>query len=92
MPVSHAKFVEAWSESESVQEVADKLEISKASVSTRATKLRKAGVILKNMGVGVVDVDALNKLIVEKEELKPAEVKKRKDALKPQPAKGRAKK
>ena len=43
-------FVRTWQESSTVQEVADKLSLSKANVSHRASRYRKKGVPLKAMG------------------------------------------
>lgn len=63
-------FVIAWEESNSVDEVVEKLGISKWSVHNTAAKLRKMGVELKQMRKnpirGEVDVAALNNLIKSK--------------------------
>jgi hypothetical protein len=60
------KFVLVWQQSQSVEEVAKKLNMPRAIVSARASGYRAQGVHLKKMPRkkrSGIDVDALNKLI-----------------------------
>lgn len=60
-------FVRTFQESESYEEVAEKLGLEKGSVISRAMQYRKKGVNLKRFaskrGAPPLDVDALNALI-----------------------------
>lgn len=63
MAYTLAEFVKAWEEGDNTSDVAEKLEVSKATVQAKASKLRKAGVPLKRFGRGItaeqVNVDNL---------------------------------
>jgi hypothetical protein len=65
-PVTDEQFVKAWSESNSAQEVADKLGMPKNIVLARSATWRNRGVKLKRMerkNPRRLDVDKLNGLI-----------------------------
>jgi hypothetical protein len=80
MKVSPEDFVRAWQASSSLAEVADKLHLSIAGVSTRAQSYRKKGVRLKRFPhrLATIDVAALNAIIDEGEEKPPAARQRRK--------------
>jgi hypothetical protein len=72
------KFVLAWEESQSVEEVAKKLNMPKDIVKARASGYRAQGVHLKKMPrikTGV-DIDFLNKLIDQVHARQATEAKK----------------
>lgn len=63
MTVTPEEFVKAWQSSESIQEVADKLDIKYAAAYKRAEYFRLRGVKLKPISRKPgIDVDTLNKL------------------------------
>lgn len=51
------RFIRIWQSSQSVQEAADRLGISKAAASSRAAMFRRRGVPLRAMSRGRIDVD-----------------------------------
>lgn len=62
--VSHENFVKAWQECDSGAEVADRLNLSRQAVHSRAAMLRAKGVKLKRMrAYNRIDVARLNELI-----------------------------
>jgi hypothetical protein len=63
--VSAEKFVETWQQSDSADEVAEKLSMPKPIVLARASGYRKIGIKIKKMKKKspVIDVERLNKLI-----------------------------
>ncbi len=60
--VTQQDFVTAWQRSHSAKEVAEKLGLTVAGASVRATKLRKNGVPLKKFVTRRVDYEALARL------------------------------
>lgn len=94
--VTPEEFIKAWQESETAQEVADKLGMPKPIVLARASAYRGEGVKLKKMrreNKRALDIDGLNRLIEqlaaggsveeagsEVEEEAPPAAKPRKDA------------
>lgn len=64
--VKREQFVQVWNESASVQEASEKLNLSKNSLSVRASMLRKQGVELKyfrqrkTVNVGETNVESTN--------------------------------
>lgn len=67
--VSNRQFVTTWQKADSVNAAAEALGMKPATASSRARRLRKAGVDLKKMSRGpeAIDVSGLNELIMELE-------------------------
>lgn len=59
-PVSRTRFIKLWQASATLAEVAKKAKCTPQVASTRAYRMRKAGIPLKHMGVE--DIEALAEL------------------------------
>lgn len=67
-PIDSVEFVKAWMTSDTVDEVAEKMGLTKTSVQSKANNLRSKGVLLPKKWRPAVDpnsVEELNKLVAK---------------------------
>ena len=55
--IDYKKFIEVWNSSDSPQEVADKMKMSKSHAVLTACRLRTKSIILKIMKIGRPKID-----------------------------------